>query len=85
MGNEAGGNPIEGMQGGEYAETLAAAMAGLADGFDLLMEDADSAAGTRTSEPGSGRSRRRCPSPSSIPNLTTRQGVANGDVEVFRN
>ncbi|WP_017610727.1 hypothetical protein [Nocardiopsis xinjiangensis] len=45
MSNEAGGNPIEGMQGGEYAETLAAAMAGLADGFDLLMEDAESAAG----------------------------------------
>ncbi|WP_028648830.1 hypothetical protein [Nocardiopsis sp. CNT312] len=42
---EAGGNPIEGMQGGEYAETLAAAMAGLADTFDLLMEDAVSAAG----------------------------------------
>ncbi|NYH52437.1 hypothetical protein HNR06_002026 [Nocardiopsis arvandica] len=45
MTTEAGGNPIEGMQGGEYAETLAAAMAGLADAFDLLMEDARGAAG----------------------------------------
>ncbi|WDZ91299.1 hypothetical protein [Nocardiopsis sp. HUAS JQ3] len=45
MTNEAGGNPIEGMRGGEYAETLAAAMAGLADAFDLLMEDAESASG----------------------------------------
>lgn len=42
---EAGGNPIEGMQGGEYAETLASAMAGIADMFDLLMEDAKTASG----------------------------------------
>ena len=41
---EAGGNPIDGMQGGEYAETLASAMAGLADMFDHIMEDAESAA-----------------------------------------
>ncbi|WP_017569576.1 hypothetical protein [Nocardiopsis halotolerans] len=45
MTTEAGGNPIEGMEGGEYAETLAAAMAGLADAFDLLMEDAESMSG----------------------------------------
>ncbi|MEU0241623.1 MULTISPECIES: hypothetical protein [unclassified Nocardiopsis] len=42
---EAGGNPIEGMQGGEYAETLASAMAGLAEMFDHLMGDAEGAAG----------------------------------------
>jgi hypothetical protein len=42
---EAGGNPIEGMQGGEYAETLASAMAGLADMFDLVVDDAGSSAG----------------------------------------
>ncbi|KOX11231.1 hypothetical protein [Nocardiopsis sp. NRRL B-16309] len=42
---EAGANPIEAMEGGEYAETLAAAMAGLADMFDLLMENTESAAG----------------------------------------
>ncbi|MCY9786317.1 hypothetical protein KIK06_20700 [Nocardiopsis sp. EMB25] len=45
MSTEAGANPIEAMEGGEYAETLAAAMAGLADMFDLLMEDAEAAAG----------------------------------------
>ncbi|MET9709954.1 hypothetical protein ACFW3Z_18505 [Nocardiopsis alba] len=41
--SEAGANPIEAMQGGEYAETLAAAMAGLADAFDILMGDAANA------------------------------------------
>ncbi|MFI6575641.1 hypothetical protein ACIBFB_07550 [Nocardiopsis sp. NPDC050513] len=45
MSTEAGGNTIEAMEGGEYAETLAAAMAGLADTFDILMEDAESASG----------------------------------------
>lgn len=42
---ESGANPIEAMEGGEYAETLAAAMAGLADAFDILMGDAASASG----------------------------------------
>ncbi|MFD3684045.1 hypothetical protein ACFWTE_04365 [Nocardiopsis sp. NPDC058631] len=41
---EAGGNPIDGMQGGEYAETLASAMAGLADMFDHIMGDAEGVA-----------------------------------------
>ncbi|WP_285733529.1 hypothetical protein [Nocardiopsis sp. ATB16-24] len=45
MTNEAGANPIEAMQGGEYAETLASAMAGIADMFDLIMEDAKTASG----------------------------------------
>ncbi|WP_159944733.1 MULTISPECIES: hypothetical protein [unclassified Nocardiopsis] len=45
MTNEAGGNPIEGMQGGEYAETLASAMAGIADAFDILLDDAGRASG----------------------------------------
>ncbi|MEV2278394.1 hypothetical protein AB0I72_22680 [Nocardiopsis sp. NPDC049922] len=45
MSSEAGANPIEAMEGGEYAQTLAAAMAGLADMFDLLMEDAEAGAG----------------------------------------
>ena len=45
MTNESGANPIEAMEGGEYAETLAAAMAGLADAFDLLLGDAVGACG----------------------------------------
>lgn len=47
MSGEAGANPIEAMEGGEYAETLASAMAGIADMFDLLMEDAKTASGNR--------------------------------------
>lgn len=54
MSSEAGGNPIEGMQGGEYAETLAAAMAGLADTFDLLMEDTERASGHEDVKAGFG-------------------------------
>ncbi|GAB2519609.1 hypothetical protein [Nocardiopsis aegyptia] len=42
---EAGGNPIEGMEGGEYAETLASAMAGLADMFEFITDDAAGSAG----------------------------------------
>lgn len=42
---EAGGNPIELMQGGVYAETLASSMAGLADMFELLVDDAAGSAG----------------------------------------
>ncbi|WP_026128967.1 MULTISPECIES: hypothetical protein [Nocardiopsis] len=44
MPNEAGGNPIEGYQGGELAGALAESMAGLADMFDLIMEDAETVA-----------------------------------------
>lgn len=44
MSGEAGANPIEALQGGELAETLAEAMAGLADMFDLIMEDAETVA-----------------------------------------
>lgn len=43
--SESGANPIEAMEGGEYAEALAAAMAGLADAFDILLGDAVSACG----------------------------------------
>ncbi|MEY9215023.1 hypothetical protein NI17_016935 [Thermobifida halotolerans] len=41
MSDEAGGNPIEGYEGAELAEALAESMAGLADMFDLIMEDAE--------------------------------------------
>lgn len=44
MSGEAGGNPIEGYQGGELAGALAESMAGLADMFDLVMEDAETVA-----------------------------------------
>ncbi|QUX31121.1 hypothetical protein KGD83_11880 [Nocardiopsis akebiae] len=44
MAGEAGANPIEALQGGELAEALAEAMAGLADMFDLIMEDAETVA-----------------------------------------
>ena len=44
MSGEAGGNPIEGYQGGELAAALAESMAGLADMFDLIMEDAETVA-----------------------------------------
>lgn len=44
MSGEAGGNPIEGYQGGELASALAESMAGLADMFDLIMEDAETVA-----------------------------------------
>lgn len=44
MSGEAGANPIEALEGGELAETLAEAMAGLADMFDLVMEDAETVA-----------------------------------------
>jgi hypothetical protein len=44
MAEEAGANPIEALEGGELAEALAEAMAGLADMFDLIMEDAESVA-----------------------------------------
>lgn len=40
MGGETGANPIEAMQGGELAETLANAMAGIADMYDQLLDDA---------------------------------------------
>ncbi|MET9797383.1 hypothetical protein [Nocardiopsis alba] len=42
---EAGGNPIEGYQGGQYAEALASAMAGLADMFESVTDSAKSSAG----------------------------------------
>ena len=44
MAEEAGANPIEALEGGELAEALAESMAGLADMFDLIMEDAESVA-----------------------------------------
>jgi hypothetical protein len=44
MAGEAGANPIEALEGGELAEALAEAMAGLADMFDLIMEDAETVA-----------------------------------------
>lgn len=37
---EAGGNPIEAYEGGELAESLAEAMAGIADMYDHLLDDA---------------------------------------------
>ncbi|MFJ9555495.1 hypothetical protein ACIRPH_16895 [Nocardiopsis sp. NPDC101807] len=40
MSTEAGANPIEAQQGGELAETLAEAMAGIADMYDHLLDDA---------------------------------------------
>ncbi len=45
MTNGVGGNPNEGLQDGQNAEALASAMAGLADMFDLVVEDAVSVAG----------------------------------------
>ena len=45
MSDGTGANPIEAMQGGEYAEALATAMAGLADMFDMLVDDAATDAG----------------------------------------
>ncbi|MFI6578087.1 hypothetical protein ACIBFB_20040 [Nocardiopsis sp. NPDC050513] len=42
---EAGGNPIDGLQGGERAEALATAMAGIADMFEFLTDDAAGSAG----------------------------------------
>ncbi|WP_017569956.1 hypothetical protein [Nocardiopsis halotolerans] len=44
MADEAGANPIEALEGGQLAEALAEAMAGLADMFDLIMEDAETVA-----------------------------------------
>lgn len=44
MSGESGGNPIEGYEGAELAEALAESMAGLADMFDLIMEDAETVA-----------------------------------------
>lgn len=44
MAGEVGANPIEALEGGELAEALAESMAGLADMFDLIMEDAESVA-----------------------------------------
>ncbi len=41
MSDEAGGNPIEGYEGAELAGALAESMAGLADMFELIMEDAE--------------------------------------------
>lgn len=40
MGEGTGANPIEAQQGGELAETLASAMAGIADMYDQLLDDA---------------------------------------------
>ncbi|NKZ01663.1 hypothetical protein [Nocardiopsis alborubida] len=47
MAGEAGANPIEAMKGGELAETLADAMAGIADMYDFLLDEARS----KTSNP----------------------------------
>ncbi|MEV2279395.1 hypothetical protein AB0I72_27845 [Nocardiopsis sp. NPDC049922] len=44
MSGESGGNPIEGYEGAQLAEALAESMAGLADMFDLIMEDAETVA-----------------------------------------
>lgn len=44
MSGESGGNPIEGFEGAELAAALAESMAGLADMFDLIMEDAETVA-----------------------------------------
>ena len=44
MANEVGANPIEALEGGELAEALAESMAGLADMFEFLMEDAETVA-----------------------------------------
>ncbi|MES0835715.1 hypothetical protein [Nocardiopsis tropica] len=44
MSSETGGNPIEGYEGAQLAEALAESMAGLADMFDLIMEDAETVA-----------------------------------------
>ncbi|MFD3684050.1 hypothetical protein ACFWTE_04390 [Nocardiopsis sp. NPDC058631] len=40
MSNGTGANPIEAQQGGELAETLAQAMAGIADMYDFLLDEA---------------------------------------------
>lgn len=40
MSDGTGANPIEAKQGGELAETLAGAMAGIADMYDQLLDDA---------------------------------------------
>ncbi|WP_370012849.1 hypothetical protein UIS43_07210 [Nocardiopsis sp. LDBS0036] len=44
MSGGSGGNPIEGYEGAELAAALAESMAGLADMFDLVMEDAEAVA-----------------------------------------
>ncbi|WP_306366081.1 hypothetical protein [Nocardiopsis sp. CC223A] len=52
MSGGTGANPNEARQGGEDAEALATAMAGLADAFDLTVDDAIRVAGEEDVEAG---------------------------------